>query len=142
MFMGTYRHRLDSKGRLTLPSRFRGELGGEVVITRGLDRCLLLFPMSRWEDLAERLDALPIGPQRARRARRWLFSLAHAVAPDRMGRVLVPAELREYAGIDHEVVVTGQKTYIELWAPEAWKDEMVAAQKDGLTEEQWEQLGI
>jgi len=142
MFLGTYQHRLDDKGRVTLPSKFRGNLGGEVVITKGFDRCLLLFPMPRWEELAAKLDALPLGIRDARRLRRKIFGGAHLVAPDRMGRVLIPADLREHAGIDHEVVIVGLRTYVELWAPDAHQVQEEQAEGDETGGDSWKNLGI
>ncbi len=142
MFLGTYIHRLDSKGRLTLPSKFRPFVGRELVVTKGMDRCLFLFPQERWQPLAQKLDALPLGKREARRARRWLLGNASVVSPDRMGRILLPAALREYAGIDQDVVIVGLETYMELWAPEAWHKELESAEESGLVEEQWELLEI
>ena len=142
MFLGTYIHRLDNKGRLTLPSKFRPFLGQDLVVTKGMDKCLFLFPQARWKPLAEKLDALPLGKREARRARRWLLGNASVVTPDRLGRILLPQALREYAGIDQEVVIVGLETYIELWAPETWQEELRGAEESGIVEEQWDLLGI
>ncbi len=142
MFLGTYIHRLDGKGRLTLPSKFRSFLGTDLVVTKGMDTCLFLFPMERWRPLAQQLDGLPLGKREARMARRWLLGNAHLVTPDRLGRILLPAPLREYAGIEQEVMVVGLETYIELWAPEMWQQEIQGAEERGLAEEQWDLLGI
>ena len=124
MIAGDHRHRLDSKGRLTLPSKFRPFLGDQVVVTKGLDKCLFVFPMNKWQEVVAKLDALPLGDRNARRARRWIIGSAHVQEIDRAGRILIPPSLRDYAGITQEVIVTGLHTYMELWAPEAWDQEV------------------
>ncbi len=144
MFLGTHHHRLDAKGRLMLPKAFRPYLGTQVVLTRGLggDQCLYLFPLPKWEELIAKLDALPLGSRQARLARRWIMGNAHLVIADRLGRILIPASLREAVGIQQDVVIIGLQTYIELWAPEAWEAMKTEAQENALTEDQWAALGI
>ncbi len=144
MFLGTHHHRLDSKGRLTLPSRFRPFLGNEMVVTKGpgSERCLYLFPMSKWAEITAKLDALPLGSRDARMARRLIMGQARLVTPDRIGRIIIPSELREQVGIQQEVVLVGLQTYVEIWSPEAWAEEVEQAKEHGLAEEQWLNLGI
>ncbi len=137
MIIGDHRHRLDEKGRVTLPSKFRPYLGGQLVITKGLDRCLFIFPMSRWEELVAKLDSLPLSSRDARRARRWLIGGAHVVEPDRAGRIIIPQTLREYAGIDQEVIIAGLHTYLEIWSPEAWQEEMEKAAENEVLQGSW-----
>ncbi len=145
MFLGQYNHTLDDKGRITVPSRFRDELRGEIVLTRGLDRCLVLYPMAVWEELAQKVNALPITDPRGRALRRVFFADATNMVPDRQGRILVPDRLREYAGLDlnNEAVVVGLDRFLELWEPQRWTEEN-AHQMDILQEtpDLWENLRI
>ncbi len=122
MFLGQYTHTLDGKGRVTIPSRFRDDLRGEVVLTRGLDQCLTLYPMSVWEELAQKVNHLPITDPRGRALRRVFFADAVNMVPDRQGRILIPERLRAYAGLDlgQEVVVVGLDRFLELWNSERW----------------------
>lgn len=142
MFLGEFVHVLDSKGRLTVPAKFRAELDGSFVVTRGIDRCLALFPIPKWEELAERVSELPLTVRQARAFRRLLFANATDVSPDGQGRILIPPRLREYAGIDGEVVVAGLNDHIELWSPEAWNGESERVEGDDFDIDAWEALGI
>jgi len=141
-FLGEFEHTLDERGRVTLPAKFRAELAQGVVITRGLDRCLFLFPMEQWAPLAERISALPLGRPDARALRRLLFSGASNVIPDRQGRILIPTYLREYANINGQVVIAGLNTYVEVWDAESWHQVKAQAEEGVLNAEQWEELGI
>jgi len=142
MFLGAFEHTLDNKGRITLPAKFRAELAQGVVITRGLDRCLFLFPLVEWAPLAQRISALPLTNSDARNLRRLMFSEAGDVIPDRQGRILIPAYLREYANLNSQVIITGLDTYIEIWNAEAWYKLKAQAEKDIEKAERWEELGI
>ena len=121
MFMGEYAHSIDTKGRLIIPSRFRYELGETFVLTRGLDGCLSIYPQSEWDTLEAKLRALPFTNSNARKITRFLISGATPCELDRQGRILVPAALREYAGLDKDVVVTGNLDKIEIWDKERWE---------------------
>ena len=120
MFLGEFSHNFDEKGRLTIPAKFRDELAGGLVITRGIDRCLFVFPSLVWNGLAERIAKLPITEHNARNFVRLMFSSAADFIPDRQGRVLVPQGLREYAGLDSEAVVIGLYNRLEIWEPTQW----------------------
>jgi MraZ protein len=122
MFLGEYDHNLDDKGRLAIPSRFREELGDGVVITRGFERCLMGFPRTIWEQLAQRVSALSLGQGEARNLRRLLFSGAADVMLDRQGRILIPQNLREYAELGDQVIVAGLNTHFEIWATTRWNE--------------------
>jgi len=122
VFLGEYEHNLDDKGRLAIPSRFREELGDGVVITRGFDRCLMGFPRAAWEQLAQRVSGLSLGQGEARTLRRLIFSGASDAVLDRQGRILIPQNLREYAGLGDQVIVAGLNTHFEIWAAERWND--------------------
>ena len=142
MFLGEFVHTTDGGGRLTIPARFRSGLEAGLVVTRGLDRCLAIYPMTEWEKLAGQVSALPITDRRARAFRRLVFANASDVKLDKHGRVLIPPRLREYAGLDGEVVVTGLNTFIELWNPDAWNDEREHVEGDDTAMEEWAALGI
>ena len=120
MFLGRFEHSVDNKGRVAVPARFRGELNGELVITRGNDRCLYLFTQEAWEPLAAKLNALPTGDADARNLRRAVFSAAEPVELDRQGRVMIPDHLRQYSGIEGNVFIIGLGTYVEIWDRQAW----------------------
>ena len=123
MFLGAFTHTIDEKGRLTVPAKFRADLAAGLVVTRGIDRCLAIYPMEEWERLAGQVSALPVTDRLARAFRRLVFADAADAIPDKQGRVLIPPRLRDYASLDGEVIVTGLNTYIEVWNPDAWDDE-------------------
>jgi MraZ protein len=136
MFLGRHEHIIDAKSRLTIPAKFRGELASGAVLTKGMDRCLFLFPMAEFETLAARIRELPITQEQAREFRRQMFADASADIPDKQGRIIVPPYLREYAGVDNQVVIIGLDTYIEIWPADAWKA------RESPDYQHWEQLGI
>ena len=125
MFLGQYTYKLDSKGRLTIPARFREESLTRLVITRGLDHCLALYPLDVWDELADKVNALPITSTQGRALRRLFFADAADLSLDSQGRVLIPERLREYAALDmsREVVVVGLNRYVELWTPSLWQQQ-------------------
>lgn len=123
MFLGEFVHTIDGKGRLAIPARFRADLAIGLVVTRGIDRCLAIYPIEEWKQLAKQVSALPMTDRRARAFRRLVFANASDAIPDKQGRVLIPPRLREYAGLDGEVIVTGLNVYIEVWNPDSWREE-------------------
>ena len=129
MFTGEYRHAIDDKGRLAVPSRFRAQLADGLVIARWMDSCLGVFPMAAWEELAAKVASLPVTDPNARLLQRQLFAGAFETEPDRQGRVLVPAGLREYAGLEAEALVLGSRDHAEIWGPGRW-----AAYSQGLND--------
>jgi MraZ protein len=131
VFLGRHGHNLDEKGRLALPARYREELRDGVVITRGFDDCLLVYPMAAWSPLAERVSALSIGNPDVRLLRRMLFANATDLMLDRQGRILVPAELRAHAGLEREAVVVGMHSFIEIWSPDGWAAQDELVERDG-----------
>ena len=131
MFLGRYAHALDAKGRLAIPARFREALAEGVVLTRGIDRCLALYPMDAWLPLAEKIDALPISDPDARTFRRMVFAEAADLELDAQGRILVPPELRRYAGLERDALVIGVDTAIEVWSPERWQAVEALMDADG-----------
>ncbi len=118
VFLGEYQHAIDDKGRLTIPVRYRKPLLKGLVITRGLDRNLVIYPLDEWEELVAKIDRLPYSDPKARSLRRLLFAGATSADPDKQGRVNVPSYLLEYGNITKEVVVAGLNAEIELWSPE------------------------
>jgi len=126
MFLGEFTHTLDPKGRLTIPARFRAQLADGLVISRGQDACLVIYPVREWEALAEALGRLPRSSQGARSYNRLMFSGACEATLDRMGRVLVPPFLRSHAGIHEDVVIVGANKVIEVWNPQAWQETLAA----------------
>ncbi|MFC4076541.1 division/cell wall cluster transcriptional repressor MraZ [Salinithrix halophila] len=121
MFMGEYRHSVDDKGRLIIPSKFREGLGDAFVVTRGLDHCLFVYPMPEWERLEQKLKALPFTKADARAFTRFFFSGATVAELDKQGRVNIPGNLREFAGLVKDCVVIGVSNRVELWSKEAWE---------------------
>ena len=130
MFLGEFEHSIDDKGRLTVPAKFRDELEGGVVITRGLDGCLWAYPRSEWDELAEKLHKLPTANKAARDFVRFIFSSASDSIPDRQGRVLIPQKLRDYAGIGSETAVIGVMNRVEIWNPAKWSETFSEVEAD------------
>lgn len=120
MFMGEYNHSIDEKGRLIIPSRFRELLGEEFILTKGLDGCLSIFPQEEWEPFVEKLRSLPLASKDARTFSRFFVSGACICNLDKQGRILVPPTLREFAGLQKDVVLAGNLNRIEVWSKEAW----------------------
>ncbi len=141
MFLGEFKHTIDDKGRLTIPAKFRGDLAAGLVLTRGFDRNLMVYPAAGWENLAERIMARSLTDRRVREFRRRVFSGATDLAPDRQGRILIPPYLRDFAEIEGSVVVAGMYDYIEIWSETAWREqrELIENPEDA---SYWEDLGF
>ncbi len=120
MFMGEYNHTVDTKGRLIIPAKLREGLGEEFVVTKGLDGCLFAFPMDEWRIFEEKLKALPITREGARKFTRFFIAGAASCELDKQGRILLPASLREFAGIEKDVVLAGVLGRVEIWDRERW----------------------
>lgn len=121
MFLGTFTPRLDDKGRLILPAKFRDELAGGLVITRGQERCLYVFSEAEFAEMHERGRRSSAGSKQARDYLRVFLSGAHPETPDKQHRVTIPQALREYAGLDRELAVIGAGSRAEIWDAEAWQ---------------------
>ena len=134
MFTGEYRHAVDDKGRLAVPSRFRAQLAGSVVVARWLDTCLAIFPMAAWDELAAKVAGLPMTDPNARLLQRQLFAGAFETELDRQGRVLVPGNLRGFAGLEHEALVLGSRDHAEVWAPGRWETYSQALEGEAFTD--------
>jgi len=142
MFLGEFVHTIDDKGRLTIPARFRADLEAGLVVTRGIDRCLAIYPIDEWKSLAEQVSALPVTERRARSFRRLVFASASDAVPDKQGRILIPPHLRDYAKLDGEAVITGLNTYIEVWNTGSWDEERERVEGYDVNIEEWAALGI
>lgn len=130
MFLGTHAPRLDDKGRLVLPAKFREGLAGGVVLTKGQDRSVVVWPAAEFAAYAERLSEASRSDGQVRAYLRVLFSGASDEVPDRQGRINVPAQLREYAGLTRDVVVVGNGTTCEIWDADAWTQYLDAREDD------------
>mgnify|MGYP001564770504 FL=1 len=122
MLIGEYTHTLDDKKRLAVPAKFRKQLGKVVVLTRGLDRCLSLYPLETWKTLSQKLGALPMGTAGSRSFTRFIFAGAVESEVDSLGRILVPDFLKEFAELKTKVIVTGLQDHAELWDEKRWKE--------------------
>ena len=134
MFMGEYNHRIDAKGRLIIPARFRELLGEEFILTKGLDGCLSIYPMDAWEAFETKLRALPLTNKNARTFTRFFVAGATICELDKQGRILVPQTLREFAGLEKEVVLTGNLDRIEIWSKEKWSENCNYDDMDNIAE--------
>lgn len=121
MFIGEYRHTIDTKKRLALPVKFRKELGKTVIITRGLDNCLIVYPLKEWQVMSDKLGKLPLSQTEARGFARIMLSGAMAVGLDRLGRILIPEYLKDYANLKKNVVICGLYNRLEIWNAQNWK---------------------
>lgn len=121
MFMGEYNHTIDAKGRLIVPSKFREKLGEEFVVTKGLDDCLFVYPLEEWAHIEEAFRKVPLTNKKARDFVRFFFAGAASCEVDKQGRILLPATLRAYAGLDKEIVSAGVLNRVEIWDKEKWE---------------------
>lgn len=121
MFLGTHHPRLDDKGRLILPAKFREELAAGLVVTRGEENCLAVYSAAGWERLTQAMAAGQMTNKKVREYSRVLFASASDEIPDRQGRITIPPPLREFAGLDRDCAVIGANTRVEIWEPGAWE---------------------
>ncbi|MBP9822303.1 MAG: division/cell wall cluster transcriptional repressor MraZ [Candidatus Pacebacteria bacterium] len=143
MLIGEYKHNLDAKKRLSIPSKFRKELGEGAVITRGLDNCLFVFPSAYWAKLAEKLGNMPLVQQDSRSFARLLLSGAMEVEFDGLGRILVPEYLKTYASLKKVAVVAGLYSRLEIWDDEKWENYKANLEKNSDSiAEKLRELGI
>jgi MraZ protein len=143
MLLGEYEHAIDDKGRVTVPAKFRNRLASGMVITKGIDPCLWLYPTDGWASLAQLASALPLTDPKAREFRRQVFGGASHSEPDKQGRIILHPRLREYANIDKQAVIIGLNDHCEIWNPESWRRRQ--EQSDSNPEEraaQFASLGI
>ncbi|MDU4959748.1 MAG: division/cell wall cluster transcriptional repressor MraZ [Sporomusaceae bacterium] len=122
MLLGEYQHSIDSKGRVILPAKFREELGEQCIATKGLEKCLFVYPRQEWSTIENKLKQLPLAKAEARAFVRFFFSGAAELECDKQGRVLIPANLRSYAALEKDIVVIGVLNRIEIWDRIAWEE--------------------
>ena len=122
MFMGEYNNKLDAKGRMIVPSKFRGELSDQFVITRGLDKCLFGYTQDEWSRIEESMKSLSLTKRDARKFMRLFFSGATVVEVDKQGRINIPRNLRTYAGLEKDCTIIGVSNRIEIWETAEWTD--------------------
>jgi len=142
VFTGEYRHSVDDKGRIAVPAKFRTQLEDGAVISRWLDACLAIHTRAGWDLLATKVAGLPITDAAARLFQRYVFAGAFEAGLDRQGRVVVPAYLREWAGLHGEAVVVGSRDHAEIWAPPRWDDYRTALESPDELAKALEGLGI
>ncbi len=130
MFIGEYKHNLDSKGRLAVPAKFRNLLRGGAVVTKGLDNCLFLYPKKQWDKLVAKLAKLPISQAKARAFSRHMLSGAMDVDFDNQGRITLPEYLRKFAALKKKVIIAGLYDRLEIWDEIAWRKYKVGTDKE------------
>lgn len=118
MLIGEFSHTMDIKGRMIFPQKLRDTLGEAFILSKGLDNCLFVYSLDEWSILSEKIKAMPLS--KARNIQRFLFSGATQVEPDKQGRILIPNNLREYAGLDKEILVVGASNRAEIWSKSHW----------------------
>lgn len=143
MLIGEYKHSLDPKKRMAIPAKFRKEIGEKAVITKGLDQCLFVYPMSEWEKVAEKLSGLPTGSADTRNFVRLFLSAATDVEMDSLGRILIPDNLKQFAGLKDKAVIVGVYKRLEIWSEDNWENykQRIEKQTDMLAEKLGE-LGV
>lgn len=119
MLMGEYQHNMDAKGRVTIPSKYREELGETFYVSKGLDGCLTLYSEARWQERVERINACP--EAQVKNIRRFVFATTEQVTPDKQGRILISPVLRAHAGLTKDVTVIGAGLTAEIWDTERWQ---------------------
>jgi MraZ protein len=140
VFIGEYSYLIDEKKRLAIPSKFRQALGKKAVLTRGLDNCLVIYPLKGWQELSKKLESLPAGQVDARGFIRIMLSGAVDIVLDKLGRVLIPDHLKKYAFLKKNVVIIGLSNRIELWDEKRWQE--YKEKREKTVGEMAEQLGI
>ncbi len=130
MLIGEYQHTLDTKKRLSIPAKLRKVIGERAILTRGLNNCLVLYPMEQWQKLTEKLGQLPVGQGDTRSFLRLMFSGAVEVEMDQLGRVLVPDFLKTYAGFKQRVTIVGVHDRLEIWDEERWTSYKTEVEKN------------
>lgn len=121
MLLGEHKHNIDTKGRLIIPAKFRGDLGDRFILTRGLDGCLFGYPMEEWAILEEKLRQLPLGDQNSRKITRFFYANATECEFDKQGRISIPPALRQHAQLEKESYIIGVSNRFEIWSQENWE---------------------
>ncbi len=133
MFLGEYLHSVDGKGRVAVPARFRSKIERGAVLTRGVDRCLYVYPMETWETKARELSAAISDPRLLRLVERRFFGMAHELELDAQGRIVVPVKFRQYANLNGEAMVIGAHERFEIWSVADWEAYLSATEDEDLS---------
>ena len=141
MFIGEYNHTIDTKGRLIVPAKFREELGEHFFVTKGFDGCLFAFDRADFEELQNKIMSLPLSNKLGRELQRFFIGSAEESEFDKQGRILLPAPLREHAGLDKDVALIGVGSRIEIWSKDRWEDDQLGCDPSSM-ESQMVDLGI
>ena len=142
MFLGQFQHNLDDKGRLMIPARYRDLLAAGAYITQGFDKCLMVMTDVYFTQVYDRINAMNLADPSARLLRRQIFANAFPVEVDKVGRILIPQLLRQFAGIETEAIVAGQNKYFEIWLPSAWNDQMTQIQNTEANNQRYSTLNL
>jgi MraZ protein len=143
MFLGQFQHNLDDKGRLMIPARFRELLEGGAFITQGFDKCLMVMTEAYFKQVYERIEAMNLADPTARLLRRLILSNAYPVEVDKVGRILMPQNLRTFLGIENgELIVSGQGEYFEVWTPALWSEQMAQLQDTDANNQRFSTLDL
>lgn len=129
MFLGEFEYKIDEKGRVPVPPKFRKDLKDGVILSCGPEKCIIAYSIPEWNKLSASLPSGTIAPSKMRRLNRAVFAMAFNISIDNQGRIAIPVPLREYAGIEDEVVIAGVNTYLELWNKEQWEAEKTISQE-------------
>jgi len=130
MLIGEYTHTVDDKKRISLPSKFRKEMGKKIVVTHGLDNCLFIYPIAEWKKISQKISSLGMGQSDTRGFARFMLAGATEMDVDSLGRILIPDFLRNFAGLTSKVVFAGVANRIEVWNDEMWTEYKTKIQKD------------
>ncbi len=129
MFLGEFEYKIDEKGRVPVPPKFRNEIKEGLVLTPGIEKCIIAYALPEWKKLAATLTTGSVTPSKLRRLNRAIFATAFSLKIDGQGRVALPIPLRQYAGIEDEAIIAGANTYFELWNKEEWESEKAISQE-------------
>ncbi len=129
MFFGEFEYKIDEKGRVPIPPRFRKELSAGVVLTPGIERCITAYSLPTWKKIAQSFTSDSISHAKQRRLNRALFATTFAIILDGQGRIALPAPLKEHAGLEEEAVIIGANTYLEIWSKDEWESEKAVSQE-------------
>lgn len=130
MFFGEYPYRVDEKGRVPLPPRFRRGLKEGLILTQGTENCITIYPISQWRRVSDKLAEKALNPANLRKLTRAIFGSAFDTSFDGQGRITLLSRLREYAGIGDTAIVVGVNTHVEIWSEEQWKAEKASADEE------------
>jgi len=129
MFIGEYTYKVDEKGRVPLPPKFRQQMKESVILAKGIEKCITVYPIAEWKRMSDSLATKAVTRADLRKLNRAIFGSASSASFDRQGRITLPFSQREYAGIGDTVIVVGANTYVELWSEDDWKPAKTSAEK-------------